>query len=102
MGMFAWLANWLDRRRRARTWVVVRKWERRCIWRDSGETAGRSIIIGHENGLGERRVEMLKSPLPPEYWGDPKQIGPDWAEALNWKYEIRAPVNGSTKLRVIK
>lgn len=101
--MIGWLINWLDRRRRSKDWRVVRKWDRRCIWSkdNSNHQAGRIIIIGKENGLGQRDVEMLQTCLPHKSWGDPTKMQ-DWSEALNWKYEVRAPMINGPRLRIIK
>jgi hypothetical protein len=90
--------EWLDRRRKAKAWRIVRQWDRPCWWTDANRSAGRIIIVGEQNGLSQRRVRIVAKPEAP--W-NPKHTTV-WYDAMRWATEPSAGTFERPKLRVVK
>lgn len=82
-------SRWRENRRLRNTWKPVKQWRSTAIWTDKTE-AGTIFIVGYENGIGERKVEMEKSCLPNESWGNPKKTKL-WVDALAWANTVSEP-----------
>lgn len=93
-----WHRERRDMRRRRQDWRPVRTWQQELVWTDrAGESAGFTIIIGFENGLGERRTKIVQKP---RYPGDPSQ--PLLAKAALWEFEPRPHFHERPALRLVR
>jgi len=91
-----WLHNYLDRCRRARDWRPVQRFECETIWTDCNNvSAGWTVYIGFENGLGQRRIKLVQKPNWPA-----KVAGHALSNANAWLYEPRP--SGPVRLRAVK
>ena len=93
-----WYLNTLDYIHDTRTWRVRVQWKNTCVWHETGESAGRCLVVGEENGRGKRRLRILVKPEKP--WKAKETES--WYEGQVWLNQPRIDRDYRQKIKAVK